>query len=382
MSVSVAEIENMEAATADTGIERMQAQASNVKKSSRHRILLVLNVLALATGSTAAPLVARFYFLHGGSKLWLSACLETAGWPLLLVPLYLSYRNQPNKENHITPKLFLCCCGLGILTGADDYLYTYGLSYLPVSTSSVLIASQLGFNAVFALLLVRQKFTPFSINSVIMLTASSVLLAFHTSGDRPAGVTKGQYVLGFVLTLVAAALFGFIIPLIELTYRATKRAITYTIVMEMQFIMSITATLFCTVGMLINGDFQALHREAEGFHLGKFDYSMAIVWAAVLWQIFFIGIFGVTSLANSLLSGVIMAIAIPMTEILAVFLFHEKFSAEKGMALALALWGFASYLYGEYYTYLKLRPTNVPKQHNKPEGPGGAVHAHQSINDL
>ena len=246
----------------------------------------------------------------------------------------------------------------------------------------MLIASQLGFNAVFALLLVGQKFSPFSINSVILLTASSVLLAFHTSGDRPEGVTNKQYVLGFVLTLGAAAFYGFIIPLIELPYRATKCAITHTIVMEMQFVMSIVATLFCTVGMLVNGDFQALHREAEGFDLGKLDYAMAIVWAGVLWQIFFIGVFGVTSLANSLLSGVIIVVTIPMTEVLAVVLFHEKFSAEKGMALVLALWGFASYLYGEYYSHLKRRPPNVPKQQNKSEGPGEAANAHQFINDL
>jgi hypothetical protein len=100
---------------------------------------------------------------------------------------------------------------------------------------------------------------------------------------------------------------------------------------------------------------------------------------------FFIGVFGVTSMASSLLSGVIIAVTIPVTEVLAVVLFHEKFSAEKGMALVLALWGFASYLYGEYYCYLKLRPPNVPKQQNKPEGQKElrcTSHAHQSINDV
>lgn len=362
----------------------MQAQVKNRKKKLRWWILLMLNVFALATGSTAGPLLTRFYFLHGGSKKWFSSWLETAGWPLLLPPLYLSYRKKPNRENHITPNLFLACCGIGILTGADDYLYAYGLSFLPVSTSSVLIASQLGFNAVFALLLVRQKFNPFSINSVVLLTASAVLLAFHTSGDRPAGVTNKQYVLGFILTLAAAALYGFIIPLIELTYRKTKRQITYTLVMEMQFIMSVVATVFCTVGMLVNRDFQALHREANEFRLGKIDYSMAIVWAAVTWQLFFIGVFGVTSMASSLLSGVIIAVTIPITEVLGVVLFHEKFSAEKGMSLVLALWGFASYLYGEYYSDLKLRPPKVPKQQNELEDLGGAAHAHahHSINDV
>ena len=257
-------------------------------------------------------------------------------------------------------------------TGADNYLYVYGLSVLPVSTASVLIACQLGFNAVFAPLLVRHKFNPFSVNSVVLLTASSVMLAFHTNGDRPAGVTNRQYVLGFVLTLVAAALYGFITPLIELTYRKTKRQITYTLVMEMQVITSLSATIFCTVGMLVNRDFQALHREANEFGLGKIDYSIAIVWYAVTWQFFFIGVFGVTYLSSSLLSGVIIAVTLPVTEVMAVILFHEKFSAEKGMALVLALWGFASYFYGEY----------VPKKQNGAEGPGQAAEVYQSINDV
>jgi hypothetical protein len=208
------------------------------------------------------------------------------------------------------------------------------------------------------------------------------LLAFHTSGDRPEGVTSRQYVLGFVLTLGAAALYGFVLPLIELIYKKTKRPITYTLVMEMQFIMSVSATVFCTVGMLINGDFQTLHREAEGFRLGKIDYSMALVWTAVVWQLGFIGVFGVTSMANSLLSGVIIAVTIPAVEVLAVILFHEKFSAEKGMALVLSLWGLASYIYGEHYCYLKQRPPDVAKQHTKPEGPGGDADAHQCINDV
>lgn len=377
----MSEIENMEAA-ADTGVEKMQAHGINTKKSSRHWILLLLNIVALVTGSIAGPLLTRFYFLNGGSKLWLCAGLETAGWPFLLLPLYLSYRKQPNRENHITPNLLLASCGIGILMGADNYIYTYGLSVLPASTSSVLVASQLGFNAIFALLLVGQKFSPLSINSVVLLTASSVMLAFHTSGDRPAGVTNRQYVVGFVLTLAAAALYGFLTPLLELTYKKTKRQITSTLIIEMQLVMSVVATVFCTVGMLIKGEFQALHREANDFSVGKIDYSMVIVWSAVAWQFFYIGFFGVTSLASSLFCGVIMAVALPLTEVLAVVLFHEKFSAEKGMALVLSLWGFASYLYGEYYCDLKLRPPKLPKQQNDVEDLGGAAHAHHSIDDV
>ena len=54
----------------------------------------------------------------------------------------------------------------------------------------------------------------------------------------------------------------------------------------------------------------------------------------MLWKHFFIG---VTPLANSVLSGVIIVVMIQVIEVVMVVLFHEKFSAEKGMVLVLAL---------------------------------------------
>ncbi|KAI3913331.1 hypothetical protein MKW92_005625, partial [Papaver armeniacum] len=33
------------------------------------------------------PLLLRVYFLHGGSRKWLSSALQTAGFPILLLPL-------------------------------------------------------------------------------------------------------------------------------------------------------------------------------------------------------------------------------------------------------------------------------------------------------
>lgn len=108
------------------------------------------------------------------------------------ISLFIIYEaTQPNRVNHITPNLFMASCGIGILTGADDYLYAYGLSFFPVSTSAMLIASQLGFNVVFGLLLVRHKFNPFSVNIVAFFMEIFVLLAFHTRNDGPEGVMKG-----------------------------------------------------------------------------------------------------------------------------------------------------------------------------------------------
>ncbi|XP_068639040.1 purine permease 1-like [Aristolochia californica] len=315
--------------------------------------LLLMNSALLALGNTAAPLLLRLYFILGGKRLWFSSWLETGGWPIMIIPLFISYFYRRRTTAHntklffITPRLFIASAFLGILTGCDDYMYAYGSDYLPVSTSSLLISTQLMFNAIFAFLIVKHKFSSYSINSVFLLTLGAVVLGLHTSGDRPANESHLHYMLGFVMTIGAAALYGMVLPLIELTYMKATQEITYTLVVEMQMVMSFFATAFCTMGMLINHDFQAIPREASEYELGEVKYYVAVVSAAIMWQFFFLGMVGVISCSSSLHAGVLIAAFIPVTEVLAVFFFREKFGAEKGVSLALSLWGFGSYLYGE-----------------------------------
>ncbi|XP_020706055.2 purine permease 3-like isoform X1 [Dendrobium catenatum] len=318
-------------------------------------LLTVLNCLLLSVGNCSGPIFLRIYYLHGGRRIWLTSFLETAGFPLLLIPLSISYlhRRRSNPSTpllHLTPRLLLASSVLGVITGLDDFLYSYGLNFLPVSTSSVLIASQLAFTAIFAFLIVRQKFTPFSVNAVALLTIGAVILALHTSGDRPAGVTAAGYWKGFVLTIGAAALYGLFLPLVELTYDklAGRAAVTYTLVMEMQLVIGFFATGFCAVGMIVNKDFQAIPREAAEYGLGETKYYLVIIAAAIFWQCFFLGAIGVIFCVNTLLSGIIIAVFIPVIEVLAFIFLHENFSSEKGVALLLSLWGLASYSYGEY----------------------------------
>lgn len=42
-----------------------------------------------------------------------------------------------------------------------------------------------------------------------------------------------------------------------------------------------------------------------------------------------------------------IVVFLPVLEVLAVIFLHEKFEGTKGIALALSLWEFVSYLYGE-----------------------------------
>lgn len=232
---------------------------------SMKKFLLIINGIILSIGNCGGPLVTRLYFLHGGHRVWLSACLETAGFPFIFIVLLIAFFLRRAKAAasgtktqlfYMKPRVFLGAALVGVLTGLDDYLYAYGLARLPISTSAIIIASQLGFTAAFAFLLVKQKFTSFSINAVVLLTVGAGVLAMNTSSDKPKGESHTQYILGFVMTLGAAALYGFVLPLMELTYDKAKQSITYTLVLEIQLIMCFFASMVCCIGMIINNDFK------------------------------------------------------------------------------------------------------------------------------
>ncbi|KAK7351212.1 hypothetical protein VNO77_10494 [Canavalia gladiata] len=341
------------------------------REGNQHRtmntIFLIINCLLLSIGTSGGPLITRLYFIRGGHRLWLSSLLQTAGFPVMFFPLAVSYIRrrkhhristvEGSKLKIISMKLpmFVASAFIGILTGVDDYLYAYGVERLPVSTSSLIIASQLGFTALFAFLLVRQKFTAYSVNAVVLLTVGAGVLALHASGDRPPGESTKEYVMGFVMTLMAAVLYGFVLPLIELIYKKTTQPLTYSLVMEFQFVMCFFATLFCVVGMIVNNDFKVIPREARNFKHGEVNYYAVLVGNAILWQAFFLGAIGVIFCASSLLSGIVVALLLPVTEVLAVIFYQEKFQAEKGVSLFLSLWGFVSYFYGEIRQANKLK---------------------------
>lgn len=252
-------------------------ETTKAKKTTMKIALLILNIILLAIGNCAGPLIMRLYFLHGGKRIWFSSWLEAAGCPVILIPITVSYlqrrrsstttdhesstssqpsNNDNNKLILMRPPVFFASAIIGILTGLDNYLYAYGVARLPVSTSSLIIASQLAFTAAFAFLLVKQKLTSYSLNAVFLLTLGAVVLGLHTNGDRPDNESARQYLVGFLMTIGAAVLYGFVLPLMELTYKRARQEITYALVLEIQMVMCLFATLVCTVGMVVNKDFQ------------------------------------------------------------------------------------------------------------------------------
>ncbi|KAM7257003.1 hypothetical protein ACFE04_012744 [Oxalis oulophora] len=347
------------------------------KKPSVSKALLVLNCVLLAIGTCGGPLLMRLYFLHGGNRVWFSSWLATGAWPIFLFPLTVAYfqrhlaePTKPTKIFLMKPPLFLVSAVIGLITGVDNYLYAYGVARLPVSTSSLIVASQLAFTAVFAYLLVKQKFDYYSMNAVFLLTFAAGILALNTSGDRPAGESSKEYIFGFLTTIGAAVLYGFILPLMELVNKKTKQNVDYLLVMEIQMVICLFATIFCTIGMIVNNDFKVIPRESRDFGLGETKYYVVVVITGIVWQGYFMGAIGVIFCSSSLSSAVLITVLLPVTEVLAVFFYKEKFETIKGVSLALSLWGFISYYYGEKKKMKKLEDKAIETELSQLADPG------------
>jgi drug/metabolite transporter (DMT)-like permease len=97
----------------------------------------------------------------------------------------------------------------------------------------------------------------------------------------------------------------------------------------------------------LNNTTQAIPGEARRFELGQAGYYLLLVGTAAVFQCFCLGTIGAIFYGSALLAGVIISVLMPVTEVLAVVFFDEHFSATKGIALGLSLWGLASYFYGE-----------------------------------
>lgn len=104
-------------------------------------------------------------------------------------------------------------------------------------------------------------------------------------------------------------------------------------------------------------------REARNYGIGETMYYVVLVLNAIICQAFYLGAIGVIFCGSSLLSAVLIAVLLPVTEILAVIFYKESFKAEKGLSLLLSLWGFFSYFYGE----MKQSKKNQQRTSSSPE---------------
>lgn len=318
---------------------------------------MAMYTIFVLSGQTVATLLGRLYYDKGGNSKWMSTFIQVVGFPVLVPFMFISSDSKTliaENENEITNKpSFLVLASLytsiGIFLAANCMLYSIGLLYLPVSTYSLICASQIAFNAFFSYFLNAQKFTPFIINSLMLLTISSTLLVFTNDSSSDSNkVSKGKYLIGFICTVGASAGYGLLLSVTQLAFVKILKRVTFRVILEMLIYEGVVSSCAVLVGLFASGEWKGLTKEMNEFELGKWSYIMTVVWIAISWQVFSIGTLGLITEFSSLFSNVIGTFGLPIVPVLAVFIFHEKMDGLKIISMLLAIWGVISYVYQNY----------------------------------
>ncbi|CAI0545153.1 unnamed protein product [Linum tenue] len=318
---------------------------------------IAVYAFSVLLGQSGANLLGRLYFLKGGTSKWISSVVQVVGFPILL-PFYLlatTAKHDDDDDGKPRPSpytLGAIYASLGLIIGINCFFYSVGLQYLPVSTYTLLCASQLAFNSFFSYFINGQKFTPFIVNSLVLLTISSVLLVFNNeesaSSSSAPPIPRAKYVIGFFSTLGASALFGLVLSATQFVFVKVIRRQTFRHVMDMVIYENLVASVVTVVGLFASGEWEGLGREMDGYGPGTVSYLMTLIWIAVFWQMYSIGALGLIFEVSALFCNSISVVGLPIVPIAAVFFFHDKMSGVKGISMALAVWGFVSYVY-QYY---------------------------------
>ncbi|XP_047312933.1 purine permease 21-like [Impatiens glandulifera] len=362
--------------TVQEALKEYPKNQSSVDKKSKFKGYLWWVRMAIYTafvlfGQAIAVILGRLYFDKGGNSKWIATLVQTSGFPILIPFLFIKFpktKSPTSSSSSITidqisrPPSLLTLSSLyiflGIFLAADCMLYSIGLVYLPVSTYSLICASQLGFNALFSFFLNAQKLTPFIINSLVLLTLSSVLLVFQPDSSESNKVSKGKYILGFLATVGASAGYALMLSVTQLAFRKILKKDNLRVVFDMIIYQSLFATLAIMIGLFASGEWRWFGKEINEFELGKVAYVMTLVWTAIFWQVFSIGAIGLIFEISSLFSNVISTLGLPVVPVLAVFIFRDKMDGVKVISMVLAIWGFVSYIYQHYIDDLEMKKSN------------------------
>ncbi|OEL35133.1 putative purine permease 11 [Dichanthelium oligosanthes] len=295
--------------------------------------------------------------------MWMATLAHTAGLSLLLIPLLLT-PSPPAGAAAGAPrpavgKVAAICAGLGLLNGCNNLMYSYAMLYLPVSTFSLVAATQLAFNAVTSRLINKQRFTALVINSVVVPTFSAALLGVGSSssdggssGDGASGssnVTRGKHVLGFVMTLSASAVDALNLSLFEVSFEKVIRARTLRWVLTMQMCTDAVASVVSVAGLFASGEWRTIPGEAAAFkHGGASSYVATLAGIAVGWQAATLGTMRLITRVSSLFANATDTLSLPLVPVFAVAMFVDKLTGIKVLAMLMAVWGFLSYVYQHY----------------------------------
>ncbi|GMI77738.1 hypothetical protein like AT4G18220 [Hibiscus trionum] len=366
--LQLVEITELETNNKENSVDQPSGIGRRRKAPSRDYkwwIRTVLYSVFLISGQSMATILGRLYFEKGGTSKWLAALAQIGGFPVL-VPLYcflLWKIPVPNTEIGSDSPPFVTAfvkvyVPLGLLVACSGFLFSVGLQYLPVSVVTLITASQLAFNALFSYFLNSQKFTAAIVNSLVLLTISSVLLVVNNHTEKPAGVSNAEYAAGFICTVGGAAVYGLLLASQQLALRKVLKRQTLKVVFDVIIYQSLVASIAIVVGLFASGDSKGLKKEMEAYALGEVSYVMTLLWTAIGWQVFAIGTVGLILDVSSLYSISVSTVGLPIVPVLAVFVFNDKMDGIKGMSMVLAIWGFLSYIYQHYLDHRKSKIEN------------------------
>ncbi|CAN6229335.1 unnamed protein product [Urochloa humidicola] len=319
--------------------------------------VVLVNVVFVLAGQSVATLLGRIYYDQGGKSLWMQTVVQSCGTPLA-IPLLIYFRTRRRPSSSVAApaparppliKLAAIYAGLGVLLAGDNLMYSYGLLYLPMSTYSIICASQVSFNAVFSYFLNKEKFRALILNSVVLLTFSAALVGVsHGSDGSDSAIPKGKFPAGFALTLSASALFSLILSLMQLTFEEVLKSDALPTVLEMQFWSNTVAAVVSVAGLFASGEWRSIAGEMAAYGKGEMAYAMTLAWTAASWQLCTMGLMGLVATVSSLFTNVISTVGTPLSPVIAVIFLGDRMDGVKLLAMLLAVWGLLSYVYQHY----------------------------------
>ncbi|CAN8307834.1 unnamed protein product [Cochlearia groenlandica] len=324
-------------------------------KRSQWWVLVLISIFFLISAQAIAVLLGRFYYNQGGNSKWISTLVQTIGFPILCLPLSLLPSSSSSPPSSCS--LAWIYVSLGLAIALDNLLYSYGLLFLSASTYSLVCASQLIFNALFSYYINSQKLTSLILISVILLTISASVISLDDddSDDPSESNSKLYYIIGFFCTLAASLVYSLQLSLMQYSFEKVIKKDTFGMVLEMQIYTSLVASFAAVVGLLASGEWKSLRSEMEEFQKGKIVYVLTLVGTSVSWQLGSVGAVALIFLVSSLFSNLVGTLSLVVTPLAALFVFHEKFTEGKMIAMVTAIPALGFYMYQNYLDDLEVQ---------------------------
>ncbi|XP_049361197.1 probable purine permease 6 [Solanum verrucosum] len=330
---------------------------------AKHKWWYQVAIFTLFTliGEVVTTLLVKTYFTKGGKSIWLVSLVQNAGFPILLPFLYyISLKNniqieviKGNQEPHICI-IFLVYVVLGVLLGGVSVFNSVSLKYLQVSTYSLTGTTRLGFTVIFSLFHNAQKFTPAIVNSVVLVTAASVILVVHNYNES-GETSSGKFLLGFFSTIGGSVTYSLVLSLTDFTYRKIIKGRKFIDILEMSIYQTLVASIVILLGFFISGDWKNLIMEMEKYQLGKLSYVVILSFIAISCQLNVVASIGLVFKVNPLMSNVFNNLWAPITPFFAVIFLHDKIKGLKLVVMFLAFWGFGSQIYQQYLNHVEAK---------------------------